>query len=611
MSGTRTPPPKPRDEPPLIALRGATIRLAERLLVEEADIAVARGERIALVGRNGSGKTTLLKALAGWIEPDRGERFVQPGARIAYLPQDPLLPAEQSVRDHVIEGLPAGARPHEAEAAISGLGLDGDALLGTLSGGGRRRAALARALAGRPDVLLLDEPTNHLDLPSIEWLEATLQAHPAGILTISHDRAFLEHLSRRLYWLDRGRLHRLNDGFAGFEDWSEKLLADEAAQAHRLARRIESETKWLREGISARRKRNQGRVRALADLRRERREWRRQVGNVDLSAQAAEAPGTLALEAVALTKAAPDGRLLVDRFSNRILKGDRVGIIGPNGAGKSTLLKLLIGRESPDSGRVRQGFGLEIAYFDQTRESLSPEATPWSTLCPDGGDSVFIAGRPRHVVSYLKDFLFDDRQATQKIASLSGGERNRLLLARLFSQPHNLLVLDEPTNDLDLETLDLLEEAVASYAGTVILVSHDRDFLDRTVTSILAFEGGGRITEYAGGYTDYLAQRPPPPGEAPRDRPAARSAPAPQPARQATRLSYKEQRELDLLPARIAALEGEIAGLEARLADPDLYRRDPAGFAAATARLNAARAELSAAEDSWLALEERREALAG
>jgi ATP-binding cassette subfamily F protein uup len=595
---------------PVVALAGARISFGGRPLVESAEIALGRGERACLVGRNGAGKSTLLKALAGEIELDGGARFQQPGTRVSYLPQEPRPSAGATVAEHVAAGLAAPDRAeHRIAALLDRLSLDGARPVASLSGGEARRADLARALVGEPDILLLDEPTNHLDLPTILWLEEELTSLSAGLLTISHDRAFLARLTRRTFWLDRGRVLMLERGFASFEDWAGEVAEQEGAAAHRLDKRIEAETRWYNRGITARRKRNEGRRRALDALRRQRRERIRPQGRAKLSAAASDPGGRLVIDAQGIAKsfATPAGeRVILRNFSTRLLRGDRVGVIGPNGAGKTTLLKLLTGQLAPDCGTVRLGTNLEMLLFDQKRESLDPELSLWKTLAPSG-DSVMMRGEPRHVVAYLRDFLFEERQALQPVKSLSGGERSRLLLARLLARPSNLLVMDEPTNDLDLDTLDLLEEVLADYPGTLLLVSHDRDFLDRLVTSVIALEGDGRAAEYPGGYSDYLRQRPAPPEPQPKKAPP-RPEPAPRGQRK-ERLSFKEQRELEELPGRLDALSAEIAALERRLAEPDFYGRDPKGFAAATARLGAATADRSAAEERWLELEEKRERL--
>ena len=590
--------------PPLLSLRDATVRLGSQPLFAGLSLAIARGDRICLVGRNGSGKSTLLKALAGLIALDAGERFLQPRTQVAYLPQEPEFEPSASALAATLGGLPTGMDPTlerpRAEALLEGFDIEPGARLGALSGGEARRVALARALVGDPDILLLDEPTNHLDLPTIERLEQDLANFRGGLVVVSHDRAFLSALSRTIWWLERGELRVLPQGFAAFDAWSEAVLAEEEATRAKLDKRIAAETDWSHHGITARRTRNQGRLRRLQALRQERARRSAPMGPARLAAATDPAGGRLVIEAENLGKRFGD-RVIVERFSTRILRGDRVGIIGPNGAGKTTLLHLLTGELSPDEGSVRLGTGLTIGRVDQRRASLDLDATPWQTLCPDGGDQVMVQGRFRHVVGYLRDFLFQPEQARTPIRALSGGERNRLLLAWQLARPCNLLVLDEPTNDLDMDTLDLLQEVLAEFAGTLLLVSHDRDFLDRLVTSVIALEGRGRAQEYAGGYSDYLRQRPdaPPPPGAPR--PVARPKAAPGPARVASR----RQRELGRVLAEIAALEAEIAALERALGDPELFRRDPAGFERRAARLGELRGSLEAAEGRWLALEEQ------
>lgn len=604
--------------PPIVALRNARLTLSERVLFDAVDVTVAKGERICLVGRNGSGKSTLLKCLAGQVDLDQGERFVQPGAKIAYLPQDPPLPKGITIREHVRSGLSVNPGEHPAEYLVDSmllhLSLDGDRLTDALSGGESRRVALARAMVSEPDVLLLDEPTNHLDLPTIEWLEEELEAFKGGILLISHDRTFLSRLSNRTYWIDRGEVRRNSEGFSAFADWADKVLADEEATQRRVDKQIAEETRWLREGLTARRKRNMGRVRGLLGMRRERAERMKRTGLVNLSVGDAESGGQLVIEANHISKSymQPDGseKVLAKDFSTIIKRGDRIGLVGANGAGKTTLLKMLIDQEKPDKGRVRVGFGVETVYFDQYRETLDGDATLWSTLCPGGGDTVFVHGKPKHVVSYLRDFLFEERQARAHVKNLSGGERNRLLLAKLFAGPHNLLVLDEPTNDLDIETLDLLQEVLSEYDGTIILVSHDRDFLDRVVTSIIAVEGDGKIEEFVGGFSDYAAYRRSEAEEAaaPKKRESKPAAsPTEKPSQPRAKLSYKDQRALDMLPDTIDKLGTEIEALGNELANPDLFTRDPKRFKAASARLEAAQAELDDAENRWLELEELRE----
>jgi ATP-binding cassette subfamily F protein uup len=591
---------------PLVTLRDAALRIGRQELFFGIDVTVTKGDRICLVGRNGSGKSTLLKVLAGELELDRGERFVRPRTRLAHLPQDPACRAAGTIAELVLDGIPpterSAADRYRAEIILGELGMVATRPPQGLSGGERRRVALAAALIGEPDVLLLDEPTNHLDLPTIEWLEARLEAFAGAFVVISHDRRFLSRLSTRTWWLDRGRLHANGAGFAAFEAWSEQILAAEAAALARLDKKLEAETAWLHRGVTARRRRNLGRLRQLQTLREERRQTLKTPGSVTLEARAAPAGGRLVIEAERVTKAFA-GRTVIPPFSTRILRGDRVGLIGPNGAGKTTLLRLLTGELAPDSGRVRLGTNLAIARFDQDRAALDPERTPWETLCPDGGDRVEVRGRFQHVVGYLKEFLFREEQARQPIRALSGGERNRLLLALILARPANLLVLDEPTNDLDMDTLDLLEDALGDYPGTLLLVSHDRDFLDRLVTSTIVFEAG-TLREYPGGYSDWLAQRPSPP--------AATAAPPPKPATAPPvarpRFDPRLARELERLPPKLAAAQAAIDAVETWLADPGLYARDPEGFHAATAELERRRAELAALEARWLELEELREA---
>ena len=608
---------------PSVALTDATIGFGGVPAFSGISVGIASGERICLVGRNGSGKSTLLKALAGLIDLDAGERFVQPGAAVAYMPQEPVFRVGSTAAGHVLEGLPLhhdgpDAQRYLAEAILAEVAIDPDRPLTNLSGGEARRISLARAFVAAPDVLLLDEPTNHLDIPAIEWLEARLAAFRGGVLLISHDRALLTRASNRTLWLDRGRLRSLDQGYGRFQEWSDSVLAAEAAEQDRLDKKIAGETVWLHQGISARRTRNMGRVRALQALRQERAQ-RVEIGNVQMGATGVRQGGRLVLELDHVTKGFPAdplrpdamGRQVVKDFSTRVLRGDRVGIIGPNGAGKSTLLKLMLGSLAPDSGTVRQGSNLLPAVFDQHREELDGNSTVWEILAGGRGDTVFVQGQPRHVVSYMRDFLFDDRLARHAAGSLSGGERNRLLLAKVLAQESNLLVLDEPTNDLDMETLDLLEEVLSDYAGTLLLVSHDRDFLDRLVTSVIAVEGDGKVTEYAGGYTDYLRQRP---QRAATDGPSGRRfeqrVTRPK-AAQPARLGFKDQRELRRLPGLIESLTSERGKLEQRLADPGLYGSDPAGFADASSRLAAIEAELAAAEDKWLELELKRSEIEG
>ena len=601
--------------PPLLLLQDIGLTFGGTPLLIAARLAVAAGDRICLVGRNGSGKSTLLQIAAGLVQPDAGERFAQPGAMISYLPQEPDLTGFATTLAYVEAAFAAGAADrHRALYLLKQLGLSGEENCAALSGGEARRAALACALAPLPDILLLDEPTNHLDLPGIEWLERELAGMRAGVVLISHDRRLLEVLSRTTMWLDRGVTRRLEQGFTAFEAWRDAILEQEESEQHKLGRKIAMEEDWLRYGVTARRTRNQRRLGELHALRRQRREHRRAAGSVRLEATQAEISGRLVAEADGIEKSYA-GRPIVRKFSTRIMRGDRVGIIGPNGAGKTTLLNMLIGVLAPDAGVVRLGANLAPVILDQRRESLDPEHTLAQSLTGGRGDLVVVAGQSRHVVGYMRDFLFRPEQARTPVSVLSGGERARLTLARAFATPSNLLVLDEPTNDLDLETLDLLQERLAEYPGTVLLVSHDRDFLDRVVTSVIASDGGGRWIEYAGGYSDMLAQR----GEGPAASTVASAKPArPTPSVEATpqavrprRMTYNDRRALELLPERIATLTQRIEALNAALADPDLYARDAGRFNASTAALAAARAELSAAEEKWLSLEMLREEIEG
>ena len=492
--------------PPLIQLMDIALTFGGTPLLAGVELSVSAGERVCLVGRNGSGKSTLLKIVAGLVEADSGSRFVQPGATIRYLPQEPDFSGCAATLAYVEAGLSPGDDRHPAQYLLEQLGLTGAEDPAKLSGGEAWRAALARVLAPSPDILLLDEPTNHLDLPTIEWLEAELLNRRSALVMISHDRRFLANLSRATVWLDRGQTRRLEKGFGAFEEWRDEVLAEEEREQHKLDRKIVAEEHWLRYGVSARRKRNVKRLGNLFALREQRRSYRGAVGRAALAAAEAEASGKLVIEAKRIGKSFGD-RKVVDDFSIRVARGDRVGIVGPNGAGKTTLVNLLTGALAPDTGTVRFGANLAMATLDQHRESLDPKSTLAEALTGGRGDTVMVGGKPKHVIGYMKDFLFTQDQARTPLEVLSGGERGRLMLARALAKPSNLLVLDEPTNDLDLETLDVLEDMLGDYDGTVILISHDRDFLDRVVTSVIAPDGGGRWIEYAGGYSDMLAQR--------------------------------------------------------------------------------------------------------
>ena len=597
--------------PPLLALQGIALTFGGTPLLESADLSVAPGERVCLVGRNGSGKSTLLKIAAGLVEPDSGQRFVQPGATIRYLPQEPDMSGHATVLSYVEAGLGPADDPHRARMLLESLGLTGEEDPASLSGGEGRRAALARTLAPEPDIVLLDEPTNHLDLPTIEWLEGALKASRSALVLISHDRRFLANLSRATTWLDRGRTRRIERGFAHFEAWRDAAYAEEEAERHKLDRKIVAEEHWVRYGVTARRKRNVRRMEELQNLRAERRTARRATGTLTAQASEAEASGTLVVEAKEVDFAY-EGRPIVRGFSTRIHRGDRLGIVGPNGAGKTTLIKLLTGLLQPDEGRIRLGTGLETVTLDQRRDSLDPDTTLAEALTGGRGDTVMVGGVARHVVGYLKDFLFSPEQVRSPLRVLSGGERARVMLARALAKPSNLLVLDEPTNDLDLETLDILEELLADYAGTILLISHDRDFLDRIATSVIVPEGSGRWLEYAGGYSDMLTQRG---ADLAREAPASATAPraakteAPKPAASDAkrRLNFNQQHALKTLPGRIETLGRDIAKIQEKLADPALFTRDPAAFARFSDALSAKSDELDAAETEWLELEMLRE----
>ncbi|MEZ5898144.1 MAG: ATP-binding cassette domain-containing protein [Hyphomicrobiaceae bacterium] len=608
--------------PPLLTLKDVWLTFGGTPLLEGAELTVAPGDRICLVGRNGSGKSTLLRIAAGVVTPDKGERFAHPGAAIRYLPQEADFSGFDTAQSYVEAGLGPTDDPYQAIYLLNELGLTGDEDPAQLSGGEARRVALARVLASRPDVLLLDEPTNHLDLPAIEWLEQTLKQSRSAVVLISHDRRFLENLSKSTVWLDRGRSRQMQAGFSAFEEWRDKVLEEEETERHKLDRKIVREEQWMHGGVTARRKRNVRRVRELKDMRTEVRERRFVQGNVRLDAAEGGLSGRLVAEFTNVSKSYGDTPI-VKGLSLRVMRGDRLGLVGPNGAGKTTILKLLTGALEPDSGTVRLGVNLELVSLDQRRDELDPNWTVQDALTGGRGDQVVINGKARHVASYMKDFLFLPEQRLTPLRVLSGGERARLMLARALAKPSNILVLDEPTNDLDLETLDLLQELLADYAGTVLLVSHDRDFLDRVVTSVLAPEGDGKWIEYAGGYSDMLAQRIPN-ANLNSDKPTSSStaqelrttlainnaeASDPREDKPSRKLSFKEKHLLDTLPGTIASLEDEIRKLSKKLEDSGFFRRDREGFDNATSRLAEAQALLDKAETQWLELEDRRAVL--
>ncbi len=594
--------------PPILALKDSRLRDGPVLLFDGVDLALEPRARACLVGRNGAGKSTLLRILAGEAEPDTGERTVVPAARIVSVAQEPLITGATLLGYAVAGGAPA----HRAETELEAFGVDPARSTQGLSGGEIRRASLARAFAEDPDVLLLDEPTNHLDILAIEALERRLRQCRAAVLIVSHDRAFLERLTTTCFWLAGRKVRRLDQGFAAFEDWSDRILEAEAETSRRLDKAIERETRWLERGVTARRARNEGRKYRLGELRKQKAQGMGSVGSaVSLGVDTGGASGRRVIEARGLTKAWGERTVLKD-FSTRVMRGDRLAVIGPNGAGKTTLVKMLLGETLPDAGSVKLGANLEVAYLDQARAALKSNLTLWETLAPLGGDQVMVRGQPRHVAAYAKDFLFDERQLRQPVESLSGGERNRLLLARSLAQPANLLVLDEPTNDLDMDTLDLLEELLADYEGTLILVSHDRDFVERLATSTIALDGRGGAVETPGGWTDFVSQNPgffEPPAIASAP---ARSALPPKPTEppRAAKLTYKDARRLEELDRLMPRLQAEIVDLGKALEDPGLYLRDPAAFERTSGALEAARVRLASAEEEWLQLEEKREEMA-
>jgi len=593
---------------PIVRLDKVSLSFGLKPLLDHVDLQIRRGERVCLLGRNGEGKSSLLRLISREGLPDGGEVWVRPGARTATLAQEVAASSDQTVVDVVRGGATHGEdwqAELQVDQVIARLSLDRDAPMSALSGGWRRRAMLGRALVSAPDLLLLDEPTNHLDIEAITWLEDMMLDFAGALLFISHDRAFVRRLATRIVELDRGQLRVWPGTYDDYVVKKRDALEVEAKHAALFDKKLAQEEVWIRKGVEARRTRNEGRVRALEQLRRERAERRERIGQVDVRAQEAVQSGKLVFEAVDVTKTFGE-RTVIENFSARILRGDRIGIIGPNGCGKSTLIKLLMGEIAPTSGSIRAGTNLLPAYFDQQREQLDPNASIMDNVTGGSGDTVTIDGRPRHVSGYLRDFLFPPERLLAPVSMLSGGERNRLLLARLFARPSNLLVMDEPTNDLDVETLDLLEDLVAAYEGTLLLVSHDRAFLDNVVTSTLVFEGNGMVNEYVGGYSDWMRQRRSPTRLAAVPKGTAVRSPQPDTAVKPRRLSYKDQRELELLPERIQALEAEQTTLQTVAGDPDLYRGNSARAAATLQRLEVLARELEAAYARWDVLESAR-----
>ncbi|WP_326914574.1 ABC-F family ATP-binding cassette domain-containing protein [Sphingopyxis chilensis] len=587
---------------PILSYEGLGLVQGSGWLFQDLDIYVGERDRLALIGRNGAGKTTLLKLLAGRIDPDKGKRVIVPGTHVVMLEQEPDFRPFATLMDFAIAA-PNAPEEYEVAAIADQLGIDMSRTAASASGGERRRAALARALAQNPDVLLLDEPTNHLDLAAIDWLESWLARYTGAFVAISHDRTFLTRLTRQTLWLDRGSIRRKEIGFGGFEEWSDAVAAEEARAAQRLDSKLRLEAHWLERGVTARRKRNQGRLEKLKEMRATRAAMIGGPGVAKLGLANDDVRSKSVIVAEGVSKSFGD-RTIIKNFDFRVQRGDRIGIVGANGAGKSTLLKLLTGEIEPDEGSITLAPTLDGIIIDQQRSLMSPDKTVRDILA-DGGDWVEVRGVKKHIQGYLKEFLFDPGVMEASVGALSGGERSRLLLAREFARESNLLVLDEPTNDLDLETLDLLQEVIADYAGTVLLVSHDRDFLDRTVTVTLGLDGSGKVDIVAGGYADWEAKRVKP--NSVKAKAATAAAPPPPTARK--KLSYKDQRDYDLLPSRIEAIEKEMAGIESELSDGSLFTRDNARFSALTAKLETLREEKAAAEDRWLELAEEVEAL--
>ncbi|WOF75517.1 ATP-binding cassette domain-containing protein [Parvibaculaceae bacterium PLY_AMNH_Bact1] len=602
--------------PPLLTLQDVHLTFGGTPLLVGADLTIEAGARLCLVGRNGSGKSTLLKIAAGLVEADEGERFLQPGVTVRYLAQEPDFAGFSTTQEFAEAGLTEGDDHYRAEYLLNELGLTGNEDPSNLSGGETRRAALAQALAPEPDILMLDEPTNHLDLPAIEWLEKELSKTRSALVLISHDRRFLTTLSRSTVWLDRGTTKRLGKGFGEFEAWRDQLLEEEERDAHKMQRKVAREEHWLRYGVTARRKRNVRRLGDLhqlrADAAKARSDLNRGTAKVDLTAQEGRLSGKLVFEADAIAKSFDD-KPIIRNFSTRILRGDRVGIIGPNGAGKTTLLNLLTGKLEPDSGTVRLGTNLETVTLDQKRESLPAGTSLKDALTGGGKDMVMVGDTQRHVISYMKDFLFSPEQAGTPIDELSGGEKGRLMLARALAKPSNLLILDEPTNDLDLETLDLLQEMLGAYQGTVLLVSHDRDFLDRLVTSVINAEGNGDWQEYAGGYSDMTHQRKPVESEIAdqNTKPKKANTNSSKSAPSKGKLSFKDKHALEILPKEMSKLEQRIHKLKDTLAEADFFARDPEGFQKTAKDLETAEASLAEMEEEWLKLEMKREEIEG
>lgn len=592
----------PTFEPPVYTLKDIKLRFGTNQLFRGVELYINRGDKISLVGRNGSGKSTLLKIIAGLQEPDEGEIFIQPNTTIGYMPQETDLSAYKTLRDVVLSGLKdeeSTTKAYKAQMLIDQLNIAAEQNPEVSSGGERRKATLAKALIAEPDILLLDEPTNHLDMPTIEFLEKLIASYSGAVVVISHDRRFLCNISRTTFWLDRGTMRRNNRGFQFFEEWQDQVIEQEIIAQKHLDKKLAEETEWLHKGVTARRRRNQGRLRRLLQLRQERREQIKQIGSVNMDVENTLWKSKLVIEAKHIEKAFGDRQIVKD-FSTKIIRGNRIGIVGPNGAGKTTLIKLLTKKLEPDSGFVRIGKNLQEAYFDQNRFSLNPQKTLWQTLCEEG-DHIWVRGSYRHVVAYLKDFLFTPDQAKSPVASLSGGEKNRLMLAKVLAVPSNFLLLDEPTNDLDMDTLDLLQEMLSDYDGTMLIVSHDRDFLDKLVTSIIYMKGDGSVVEHIGSYSEVLAKISP---DAEKEKTTTKNKSCPKndkPKMINTRkLTYNQQRLLQVLPTQIEEIEKKIAEVTENLADTNLYQNDKERFFALSDELKELENQKSEAENQWL-----------
>lgn len=595
-------------EPPIMTVKGVRLAFGTNKLFTDVEFNINRGDKISLIGRNGSGKSTLLKVISGVLEPDDGEIFIQPHTKISYMPQEPDFSGFKSLREVVLSGLEKtdDNLDYKADILIQALEIRENQAPNESSGGERKKAALAKALIGEPDILLLDEPTNHLDMPTIEKLEHVIADFKGAVIVISHDRMFLSNVSQAMFWLDRGILRSCRKSFKFFEDWQEQVINQEIIEQKNLNKKLEEETEWLHKGVTARRRRNMGRLRRLQQLRQERKEQLKRVGSIKLEVEDADLRSKMVIEAKNVTKSYGD-RTLVKDFFTRVIKGNKIGIVGPNGAGKTTLLKLLTKRIEPDSGFVRIGKNLEEAYFDQNRDTLDPKKTLWQTLC-DKGDHIFVRGKYRHVVAYLKDFLFKPDQAKMPVAALSGGEKNRLMLAVALAKKSNFLVLDEPTNDLDMDTLDLLQEVLSDYDGTIILVSHDRDFLDRVVTSVIYMPGDGTVTEYAGSYSDLLAKlKNKNDGNKENKKSATKEEKTANASAKTVKLSYNQQRLLDVLPAEIEKLSAELNTIKEELADPNLYTDNPEKFNELTFRYDEITTQIEQKEDQWLEIQTLKE----